>query len=324
MLWEAAIADGKAMVDATAEERGEWRWKVGVDIGNGWNAEDARRMASQLAPLPAHDLLIAPYLPPEPDAGPLDCLWARRGVIPFHSRDELDRLLDWCQAPDDGPARTRVQIVHGVGGCGKTHLAAELCHRLDAKGWHTGFLARHASRAGMAWLGGVVSPLLVVVDYAEATKSTDVVNLLREVWGRAGPTRVVLTARAVGGWWDDIDDDLRSDGHASVPVTLPLPDQHPAITGVYRTAVRAIGVYLDSADGLGGTAPEIPPGRWTTLDLVMLAWLAANGERDLPTSPAKLYEQILKHEHRYWRRTYQNATTLNSRTRACPVPSAHA
>ena len=42
-------------------------------------------------------------------------LRARRSVVPFYTRDELDVLLDWCQAPDVG-AHGRIAVVYGVGG----------------------------------------------------------------------------------------------------------------------------------------------------------------------------------------------------------------
>ena len=46
---------------------------------------------------------------------------------------------------------------------------------------------------------------------------------------------------------------------------------------------------------------------WTTLDLILLGWLAAQGE-DLPETPAALYQRVLRHEAAYWSRTYTKMT----------------
>jgi hypothetical protein len=270
------------------------RWSAGIDIGSGWDPQDTLPMPGW----PDHDPLTPGYLPPDPQAGPLEQLRARRGAIKFYARDELDLLLDWCQAPDaDGP-RTRIALVHGVGGAGKTHLSAELCARLTRENWYPGFLPRDPDPADLDWFGTIVSPLLVVADYAEAARTTDIRNLLRAVRGRASATCVVLTARAVTGWWDDLSGYLTDGGYRYLTLDVPLPDRHPRPTGVFRTALRAFATTPGDHD------VPVPSGRWTTLDLVMHAWLAAHGETELPRTTAGLYDKILDHEFDYWRRTF--------------------
>ncbi|HSV66517.1 MAG TPA: hypothetical protein VLJ59_11500 [Mycobacteriales bacterium] len=284
----ATPATGLAAGLAAAAGPG-WRWAVAVDVGV---AYDEGRVLPLLA-WPDHDILSPGYLDAEPDAGPLAQVQARRNVVPFYGRDELDVLLEWCQAPDP-ESRVRVAIVHGVGGAGKTHLAAELCDWLAADGWYAGFLERDPDPAHLAWLGEIVQPLLVVVDYAEANKSADVTNLLRAVRGRTTPTCLLLTARAIGPWWtNDIEADLRRAAHQPVVRPLPLPAAHPRATGVFRAALRAFG-------GEPGARPEPVAWDWTTLDLVMLAWLAARGADDLPQRREDLYREVLAHELRYW------------------------
>src|SRR6185437_16638160 len=156
--------------------------------------------------------------------GPLGQMRARRTPVRFCGRDELDILLDWCRAPDtDGP-RTRIAIVHGSGGSGKTRLAAELCERLTRQGWYAGFLPKDPSTEHLDWLGTVVSPLLAVVDYAEAAQAADARRLLSAITDRTTPTCVVLTARAISGWWaNDLEPYLRN---SSEPLLLKLPDRH--------------------------------------------------------------------------------------------------
>ena len=306
--WLAALATGARMVTEASGQQPEagalWRWRTSIDVGLAWNANDVLTMPGW----PDHDPLVAAYLGPDPNAGPLDQLRARRGLVKFYGRDELDLLLDWCQAADPEGLRTRIALVHGVGGSGKTRLAAELCARLAPQGWYTGFLPRDPDPADLAWFGTVVSPLLVVVDYAEeAAKTADVRNFLRAVQDRAAPTCVVLTARAISDWWDkNVARDLRDSGHAYISLPLGLPDRHPRTAGVFRTALRAFAAGKQSADPIPPVIDVIRPraGTWTTLDLIMLAWLVATGITQLPTSQRELYDEILRHEIGYWQRTF--------------------
>ncbi|MGH3565294.1 MAG: hypothetical protein ACRDRH_04535, partial [Pseudonocardia sp.] len=313
--WDAAVAAGTRIL-AAADNGSQWRWGVGVDVGVGWRREDTLAMPH----VPTSSPLSAPYRDPRPDAGPLLQLRARRGVVPFYGRDELDVLLDWCQAPED-TSRTRVAVVHGAGGAGKTHLAAELAHRLGTEGWYTGFLRREVDPADLSWLAGLATPLLVVLDYAEETQAATAISLLTALAARTEPACVILTARAVGGWWDEIAATLETDDHPYLPFPpLELPRRHPSVTGVFQRALRAFA-------GLPGRTPvdtDNPPHnpRWTTLDLVMLAWLAAHGATTLPTTSQQLYDEILEREFDYWTRVCQRRHREQPPRRLLPTVGA--
>ncbi|MGH3977378.1 MAG: hypothetical protein ACRDS9_29315, partial [Pseudonocardiaceae bacterium] len=247
-------------------------------------------------------------------------LRARRSVVPFYGRDELDVLLDWCQAPDV-ESRSRIAVVHGVGGTGKTHLAAELASRLATEGWYTGFLAKHQDPADLPWLASMVSPLLIVIDYPEDVQSGAVISLLQALSGRSEPTCLVLTARALSGWWTQITSTLDREG--VVYTTLPpleLPRRHPSVTGVFQRALRAFA----QLPGMTPTEIDTPPPdrRWTTLDLIMLAWLAALGAPALPTSPQRLYDEILTREFDYWTRVCQRRGMSDPPERLLPAVGA--
>ncbi|MFD0573415.1 hypothetical protein ACFQ0T_34515 [Kitasatospora gansuensis] len=295
--WEEAVRTGAELLRA-----GAGRWFAGVDVGVGHPQVDP-------FPLPGHPaarVLAPPYLELASDSGPLKQLSARHEVVAFHPRDELDLLLDWCQQPRpgvDGGPPTRIALLHGVGGAGKTRLAAELGSRLADLGWHTGFLLRALDPEDLAWLGRVASPLLVLVDYAEEARWEEVSRLLRALRGRRSPTCVVLTARSVGSWWhDEIADALAKEGHPYLLRDIPLTARHPRAAGVYRAALRAF-----APETTLGTAPGREPEsyRWTTLDLVMLAWLAVHGPGAPPESEQALHAEILRHELAYWRRAYR-------------------
>ena len=154
--FEAAVAAGARLVDDVLNGRRGWR--VGVDVEAGFHMDRVQ----DPGPVPALEVLTAPYHPPVERVGPLAQLKARNGLMPFLGRGELDTLRVWCEAEPVG-----VAVVYGSGGSGKTHLAAELCRRLADEGWYAGFLSKLTGRADLEWLAAVVSPVLVVVDYAE-------------------------------------------------------------------------------------------------------------------------------------------------------------
>ncbi|MFB9469766.1 tetratricopeptide repeat protein [Nonomuraea salmonea] len=271
------------------------RWSFAVDIGL-YEGDVLPQPAT-----PTNDPLTFPYYKARTRAGPLAELQARRGRIPFAPREELDLLIDWCEVADP-QNRTKITILHGLGGAGKTHLAAELAATMANQGWHTGFLIRKPDDVQLAWLGRLVSPLLVVIDYAEAVKAEDVNALLRAVRGRAAPTRVVLTARLVGDWWTDLEGLLSVDDHDVAVSPRPIEPLHPAPLRVFLLAYRAFTGH----DLTVPSPADLPqPAQWTTLDLVLHAWLAAEGVRDLPRGHAHLYEEVMRREFQYWQKTYR-------------------
>jgi len=287
--FEAAVAAGARLVGDVAAKRRDW--VAGVDVAAGY--DPARR--EDPGPAPALDVLLAPYHPPADRPGPLAQLRARNGVVPFIARAELDTLRAWCEAEPTGAV-----VLYGAGGSGKTHLAAELCRRMAEDGWHAGFLSGEAARADLEWLAGVVSPVLVVVDYAEDTDSAELATLLRLLHTRPAesPGWVLFTARAKtrGGWQDDLNKRLKPAGLA-LRLERTLPRSHPRTTGVFRRAYSAFGGPPGRVD-----PPQVSDPRWTTLDLVMLAYLAAHGERQLPDTRKQLYDEILdEHELPYWK-----------------------
>ncbi|MFJ9154831.1 hypothetical protein ACIRP7_43915, partial [Streptomyces sp. NPDC102270] len=313
--WAQSTAHGASLLREAAEDR----WSVTVDVGLGYEHCEPHPLPYR----PSTDVLAPPYLPvPKPvaddgdtNSGPLKFLWARHDAIRFHPRDELGFLQDWFQAPDPLGPRTRIALLHGVGGAGKTRLAAELAHQLSATGWYTGFLVRDPDPQDRAWLSDVASPLLVVVDYVEDRKSGDVINVLRTLREREAPTCLLLTARTVSGWWEEeIAVALKEDGLPYALHNSALAARHPRQAGVYRAAVRSFGGSETVAMG-SSPPPDPDSGRWTTLDLVMLAWLAvqADDTGGTPGSEEELYEKILNHELGYWVRAYKSRIGMPSK-----------
>ena len=270
-----------------------WAWWLGVDVSAVWRAGD-------VLPVPAQPLtspLREPYLDPAGVESPLRLIRADYDVVPFQDRDELTVLDDCCRAALERPA-VKVAVVHGVGGSGKTRLAIELAAQLGGQGWYAGLLRPGCGETDISWLAAVASPLFVVVDYAE-TRSEQLRWLFGALRHRADlPTVVILTARSTL-WWDQLAEELAND---AIPYRLvrqmALERRHGDSGRVFRAAFHAFSATPAAAPGV-----TVSP-RWTTLDFVLLAWLAANDQGELPQTRSELYRAAMRHEYSYWRRTY--------------------
>jgi hypothetical protein len=181
-----------------------------------------------------------------------------------------------------------------------TRLALELAERLRADGWYAGPLrdkVADADPAALAWLTEVTAPLLVIVDYADA-RVAEAQALLAVLAGRSGrPAVVLLTGRATDGdWLEAILGSLTTDAHPQTAELLELPDAHPRPGDIYRRTLQALAPQLTQPPALPQNQHQ---HRWTTLDLVLLGWLAAQGRTELPAERGPLYDEVLEHESRY-------------------------
>ena len=139
-------------------------------------------------------------------------------------------------------------IIDGVGGSGKTRLALELAQRLQDQGWYAGLLLHSVKDSSwsqsLEWLASVVSPTLVIVDYADA-RVEDTKALLRALTARSGPAVVVLTARTVEGeWLTDIQGFLQRDGQILTQRRFDLPPEHPDSLAIFRRAIAAFTAWI--------------------------------------------------------------------------------
>ncbi|HET8683563.1 MAG TPA: hypothetical protein VFM54_17100 [Micromonosporaceae bacterium] len=272
-----------------------WAWGVGVDVGLVYGTVPT-------SPLPntpsAPPLTPAYHAEDQVSASPLSQVRARNRVVPFEDRQEMELLHQWLTAP--GPL-TRVAVLHGVGGAGKTRLAAQFAHSLTDDGWYTGFLPRYVPDGDMQWLGALPSPVLIVLDYVEAAGEANLLALFRTLRSRTAPTAVLCTARVELSWWTELGKKLTNDGWAPAePTRIPLTRRHPRSRSLYERAYRRF-----AASRLPGSPPDIGY-QWpwtTTLDLVMLAWVAAGGVQPLPTTKADLYNEVIDRELSHWSNT---------------------
>ncbi|WP_405850412.1 tetratricopeptide repeat protein [Streptomyces sp. NBC_01369] len=285
-----------------------WTWRVGVDIKHLWRAGATHPTTDR----PAGDPLREPYITldtvPERARTPMQLLRADYGVVPFQARDELTVLTDWCHSVAAGEL-TGVAVVHGSGGAGKTRLALELAHRMHTRhDWYTGYLKNDDP---LDWLGTVVTPTLIVVDYADAA-SERTRELLRVLSLRRGtPAAVLMTARSVDGdWLNKLRSSWTHRGQLCNELRLRLAPEHPARQRLFRSALGAYATdRVTAAADLEASIDALVPDQWSTLDYVLLGLLAARRQGPLPSTRGELYDEVLVHEHRYWAQTYEDLTT---------------
>jgi hypothetical protein len=287
-----------------------WGWQAGVDLARAWRERETYQPAAR----PQVSPLRAPYLDPGSAQGPLQLLRADYQVVPFQPRDELTILRHWC-AQAASSQQTGLAVIDGTGGSGKTRLALELAQRLSDQGWYAGLL-RHSVEGiswsqSLEWLATVVSPILVIVDYADA-RAEDTKALMRALTGRTRVAVVVLTARTVEGeWLSELQAFLQRDGQILAQRQLDLPPEHPDSRVIFRRAAAAFGTGHPGgpqSPDADADAVIAAPEQWTTLDYVLLGWLAARGQAGMPATRQQLYEAVLDHEEHYWADVYSSLT----------------
>ncbi|GAA4253693.1 P-loop NTPase [Dactylosporangium darangshiense] len=303
-------------------------WRLGLDV------TVHRQDPYDPGTAPDHPPLRPPYatLTGEHDSA-LQLVRAEYGLVPFQGRDEFTILRNLCRQTLDA-GQTALCVLTGAGGSGKTRLALELAAATARDGWYSGVLRPKAAGPDVDWLGSVLSPLLVVVDYADA--NVEAAQRVLQAVGRRtdAPAVVLLTARSFDGdWLTEIATALRDDGQLTAPRLLTLPDRHPNGRAVFRRAYAALGgADLDTVDP--ATLPRPSAARWTTLDFVLLGWFAAQEQGRLPASQDELYDHVLEHEERYWAKAWRQISQsaappadLLRRAAACltlltPAPAA--
>ena len=125
----------------------------------------------------------------------------RRELVDFVGReDEMTALLAWCE--DD--QATRLRLVTGPGGVGKTRLAVQLEQRAKELGWVCERVADGKEGQAIARLRAISGRrALLIVDYAETRAGLrQMLTALASDQGIA--VRVLLLARSTGDWWDQL------------------------------------------------------------------------------------------------------------------------
>jgi tetratricopeptide (TPR) repeat protein len=241
---------------------------------------------------------------------PLPRSWARlldprREVVGFAGRNaELSALVAWCN--DDHASRLR--LVTGPGGVGKTRLAVELAQQMGASGWRCERITDGKEAEAISALRAATSGhALLVVDYAETR--TGLGQMLSDLAGDQGAgLRVLLLARSAGDWWDQLgvgDPQVWTMTQAAKSAELPLS---PAIADQLSDAdVIELAVHDFARElALPERAVEITQsgtGRRRVLDLHAAALVAVLNEEGM--GPVRIdigtvLGELLRHEMHFW------------------------
>jgi TPR repeat protein len=269
---------------------------------------------------PARTLLRRHYLPSTTGSSaphrptPL-LLRPELGIVPFRGRkSERDELLAWCA--DTAPVS--VALLTGIGGTGKTRLAAELCQACEDKGWLVGFLVPEVTANGVQPLADAASSLLLVVDDAHS-RSGVISDLLKTlVRNRAGQTRILLLARERGTWWEKTLPQLVEDEvNAALVLEAAKPKElqavEPSVGGreeAFHEATRAFAER--TACPISGSAPpDLADGLFERILFIHLAALTNVGREVDEPAPKMIRDDLIKaaldREARYWTDTADEA-----------------
>jgi tetratricopeptide (TPR) repeat protein len=256
---------------------------------------------------------VKPTAPPIEELrkkAPSELLAARNAVVDFTGRrEEQAALTAWRD--DDTAGRRSVRLLWGPGGQGKTRLAAEWAADSADQGWDV-LTAEHGAAAD----GGLRGPgrragsrgRLLLVDYAERWRSTDLDRLLMaDPVTSGGPLRVLLLSRAAGLWWEALQNRLGKSGYATCDdVQLgPLADTVADRQAVFAKAVEGFAAVLGLPDTGGLAAPgSLADDEYRLVLAVQMAALVAVdarlGDRELPQDPGALSRYLLRREQDHW------------------------
>lgn len=239
------------------------------------------------------------------EVGPAALLRPDRQVVGFIDRPELERLREWC----DGD-HSRVLLLTGAGGVGKTRLALQLAKERRTLGW-TCRTIRPGEEAGAVPAIRAVSarPLLLIVDYAETRLG--LTSVLRATAEDSGDRlRVLMLARNAGEWWSELeastDASVRSLAASTVRVAVTASLVAVSANDLAKAAVDAF------ADTLGIPVPEcvelvLPVGMVPILVLHTAALLAVLNFKDQQQTGAvhvvaddQVLDNLLAREKAFW------------------------
>ncbi len=248
-------------------------------------------------------------------------LTAAYEVVPFEEEaraGELGELEAWCNEK-----RSRMAwLWTGELGAGKTRLAIELCRRLAAIGWETGFLRLDVRTDDLESLVRGVLPRLVVVDNAQTR-----LELLKAVLTRVGEAqgppklRLLLLARQAGAWWGllklasrDAEDLLLS---SPIARSLgPLVKNEREILEAYRRALISFHEITHQA-----MPEDFSPPVFSAEEarLPLLLHMRALESKDVGTLPGAdgLLSRLVNRERMIWGAALQDLRILYGSIPAC-------
>ena len=266
-------------------------------------------------------------------------LSAKSTPVPFLDRAEaLTRLETWARSKEP----LAIHVLGGDGGSGKTRLGVELCRcltdpntpRRGAEVWKAGFL-QNIEQSDNASSSDDASSLLLVIDYAEGRPDTvkEVINIalraaedpkrrrVRIVFLVRRPAPLSATRQSSNKWLD------------------ALRPQESQNEGLNRLLDEASTIVLNNEELSGNEREDLfeaayksftePPGSPSSNDIIahldnpmysqplLVTVDAFLNARPLPNSrnscsPGELFEEVLRHEERYWAEHWPSSLAVNT------------
>jgi DivIVA domain-containing protein len=187
---------------------------------------------------------------PEPGSPSLlQLLSPERQIVRFQGREsELEFLKQWLAG-----GGTKMLILTGAAGEGKTRLALALRTYLKEHAWRTIELDKLASPAAVTQQAG--RPLCVLVDNADSDYLKTNEDLAETLADANGTTRFLLLARTTGAWWDALRRRIPDVVVTTEQLTLPrLMETRDLRRQAYFEAAGDFSSHL----GLRGNRPAVP------------------------------------------------------------------
>lgn len=251
--------------------------------------------------------------PPQSWARLLD---PRLELVGFMGRqNELATLVTWCK---DNHA-SRLRLVTGPGGVGKTRLTVELAARLKEEGWQSERVADGKEGEAIATLRAITRrPTLLIVDYAE-TRVKLKQMLIDLASDRGGAVRVLLVARSAGDWWNQLGvgepavwDQVREAGSAELALSAAV-DADLSDVEIIELGVRSFAEKLDLPQRKVEICGDSGEMQRRVLDLHAAALVAVldDAETEMVRIDMRtVLGELLRHEQHFW---YESA-------QACGLP----
>ncbi|MDG4809501.1 hypothetical protein O7634_22365 [Micromonospora sp. WMMD1120] len=252
-----------------------------------------------------------------------ELLDARHRVVEFFGRDDERRaLLEWLTVEDDRPDRA-VRLIHAPGGQGKTRLADQFAETARQAGWEV--VRAHRDPGGPDRLAArdshqAAAGLLVLVDYGDWWPAGDLQALFTDPrLHRDGPVRVLVLARAVGYWWQELRHWLPATLRVSVSECelAPLAPDVPARERLFDVAAARFAALVSGARIDAVRAPDLADpayGSALSLQLAALVAVAVSHDRDLPlpSTVVEMYGYLLDREVGHWRQLRAGGAVTSS------------
>jgi tetratricopeptide (TPR) repeat protein len=224
-------------------------------------------------------------------------------ALPLFGRERERRLLEfWWKEP----AGFDLRLIIGPGGSGKTRFAVEFIENIRKQGYFAGFVEGLDAVKKIPSLFQYRKPTLLVIDYAE-TKDSLVKAILVRIAEREATDpkiRLLLLARDLGEWWEDVYSECASPLQATVkhPATIvvlePLAERIETRKELFEKTLRHFSRILNK---------EMPATPLINLSddhfalplFVQMAALAVL-EGKVISGAGDLLDETLDHEDRYW------------------------